>query len=107
MASVGSVLVAFALAASEPSSLEKIERRAGILSGVGIAFAVGGGVAVGVGVAVHEPRFTVGGSALIGVALHLVALAVVAWLWPDDSWLGLLTDETTTAGARAWSLALP
>src|SRR5262245_52128816 len=102
MASVTCLLTSIALAASEPSSLEKIERRAGILSGVGVAFAVGGGIAVGVGVAAHEPRFTVGGSALIAVGLHAIALAVVAWLWPDDSWLGLLTDEVTSAGARAW-----
>lgn len=102
MALIGSTMMAIALAASEPSSLEKIERRAGILSGVGIAFAVGGGIAVGVGATAHESRLYVGGSALIGVGLHAIVLAVVAWLWPDDSWLGLLTDETTSAGARLW-----
>src|SRR5437870_13901078 len=102
MASCAPIVLAFALAASDPSSLETIERRAGILTGVGAAFCLGGVVAVGVGAALHEPRMWLGGSALIGVGLHAIALAMIAWLWPDDSWLGLLTDETTPAGARLW-----
>src|SRR5688572_27003531 len=101
MASISSAVMAIALAASGPSPSEKVERRAGILSGIGIAFALGGGFAIGVGVSEGESRFTVGGGALIGVGLHAIALAVVAWLWPDDRWLGVLTDETRTASAQA------
>jgi hypothetical protein len=109
MASIRSAVVAIALAASDHSPLEKIERRAAILTGVGVAFAVGGGVAIGFGVAAHEQRFWVGGTALIGVGLHLLALAVIAFLWPDDTWLGLLTSQSPSAvstwgpsGADLW-----
>ena len=98
------LVVAVALASSPATSLDKIERRAGIMSGVGFAFAVGGAVAMGLGASLNEPKFTIGGGALIGVGLHVLALAVVAWLWPDDSWLGLVTDQTTPVGATAWWL---
>ena len=99
-------MVAVAVASTPPSALdklEKIERRAGIMSGVGFAFVAGGGVAMGLGASVNESKFTIGGGALIAVGLHVLALAVVAWLWPDDSWLGLVTDQTVAAStATAW-----
>jgi hypothetical protein len=85
MSVASAVMVAVALASTPPSALEKIERRAGIMSGVGFAFVAGGGVAIGLGASVNESKFTIGGGALIGVGLHVLALAVVAWLWPDDS----------------------
>jgi hypothetical protein len=109
MASIRSAVVAIALVASGHSPLEKIERRAAIVTGVGIAFAVGGGVTIGAGFATHEERLWVGGAALIGVGVHLLALAVIAWLWPDDTWLGMLTSPLLTpaprepsAGAHLW-----
>jgi hypothetical protein len=100
MASICSAVVAIALVASEPSPMEKVERRAGILSGIGVGFALGGAFAIAVGAIEDESRFVVGGGALVGVAVHLIALAVVAWLWPDDGWLGLLTDETARAALQ-------
>ncbi len=104
MGTVVGLVLSVALAANEPpaSPLEKLERRVGILSGVGCAFAVAGAVTIGLGAGAGEPRYTYGGSALIGVGLHAIALAIVAWIWPDDRWLGLVTDQTRPAAARTW-----
>ncbi|MBL8955526.1 MAG: hypothetical protein JNK82_32425, partial [Myxococcaceae bacterium] len=78
---------------SPAAEVEKVERRAAILSGVGIAFGLGGALAVAVGSTQNEQRMAIGGGLLIGVGVHALLLAVVAWLWPDDSWLGFMTDE--------------
>ncbi len=94
------MLLAVALVAADPAPMEKVERRAGILSGVGIAFTLAGSLAAAVGSMHDETPMTVGGGALIAVGLHAIVLAVVAWLWPDDRWLGLLTDELTIRPAH-------
>src|SRR5258706_14807017 len=80
------MLLALALAASEPATAEEIvERRAGILSGVGVAFALGGGIALGIGIDKHSGLIDAGASVLIAVALHAFALTVLSCLWPFTS----------------------
>jgi len=97
MASIGSLVLSVAVASTPLDSphMQKVERRAAILSGVGVAFALGGSLAAVVGSMHDETPMTLGGGALIAIGVHAIMLAVVAWLWPDDSWLGLVTDELT------------
>jgi hypothetical protein len=76
----------------ENEAEENVERRAGLLTGVGCAFAVGGGVALGVGIEAHVPWFEAAGTVLVAVAVHAVFIAVFSWIWPDDSWLHIFSQ---------------
>ena len=89
------MFLALALAASEPTAEESVERRAGILSGVGVAFALGGGIALGIGIDKHSTLIDLGASVLIAVALHAFAIAVLSWLWPDTSWMEIFASPVS------------
>ncbi len=65
-----------------------------LLGALGAAFVIGGGITLGLGLQAQSRALTpaaqtsatstiTGGALLLGTAVCLIALAVVAWLWRD------------------------
>jgi hypothetical protein len=109
VASWGPLLVALSLGAGVPDAQKKATVRASIVTAVACTATAAGGVVLGIGVARHDARTSIGGSALLGLGLHALALAVMAWLWPADRNRPVqvaLVPHARGAGAGVW-LTLP